>query len=98
MFENDGCDFLMSKHRKAARTTGVVLLLHCSFGAPFCLNPTQISVNWEARSSSGRSWQLNFNGSLLSTFILMGFFAFSSLYQLVYPMLQHYFGGEGIEE
>lgn len=88
----------MSKHRKAARTTGVVLLLHCSFGAPFCLIPTQISVNWEARSSSGRSWQLNFNGSLLSTFILVGFFAFSSLYQLVYPMLQHYFGGEGIEE
>lgn len=95
MFENDGCGFLVSKRRKAAGTTGIVIfLLHCSFSAPFYINPTQISVNCEARSSSGGNWQLNFNGSLLSKFILMGFFTFSPVYQLVYPMLRHNLGGK----
>lgn len=66
---------------------------HCSFDAPFYLNPTQASVNWEVRSSSDRNWQLNFNRSLLSTFLPIGFFAFSSLSQLMYPMPPHNFGG-----
>ena len=94
MFENDSSGFQVSKRRKAAGTPGVaVFLLHYSLGAPFYLNPTQISVNCEERSSSGGNRQLNFNGSLLSEFLLMGFFTFSSLYQLVYPMLQHNWGG-----
>lgn len=87
MFDN-GYGFLVSKRRKAAGTTGIaVFLLHCHFGAPFYLNPTQISVNCEARSSSGGNWQLNFNGSLLSKFLPMGFFILSLLYQVVYLTL-----------
>lgn len=66
MFENDDCGFLVSKCRKVAGTTGIaVCLLRCSFGAPFYLNPAEISVNCELRSSSGGNWQLDFNGSLL---------------------------------
>lgn len=81
MFEKDGCGFLVSKCSKAAGTTGIsVFLLHCYFGAPSYLNPTQISVNCEVRSSSGGSWKLNINGSLLSKLLLKGFFTFSPLY------------------
>lgn len=100
MFANDGCGFLVSKCRKAAGTMGVVVfLLHCSFGGPFYVNPTQISLHCEARSSSGGNRQLNFNGSLLSKFLLTGFFTFRPLYQLVCPMLRHNLGeGGGGEE
>lgn len=94
MFENDDCGFLVSKCRKVAGTTGIaVCLLRCSFGAPFYLNPAEISVNCELRSSSGGNWQLDFNGSLLSKFLFIGFFTLSPLYQLVYRMLQHSLAG-----
>lgn len=96
MFENSGCGFLVSKHRKAAGTTGItVFLLFCHFGAPFYLNPTQISVNCEARSSSGGNRQLNFNGSRLCKFLLMGFFILSLLYQVAYLTLWHNLVGVG---